>query len=68
MQPRPYGPVAVGTNGQVTPPAPLREDLNLSKDDRVTFYWWPGEPRILMVIGMDPSSEGYERLTPTSSE
>jgi AbrB family looped-hinge helix DNA binding protein len=61
-QPRPYGPVQVRTNGQIVPPALLRDDLDLKENDRVTFYWWPGERRVFMVIGDDPSAEGYDRL------
>jgi bifunctional DNA-binding transcriptional regulator/antitoxin component of YhaV-PrlF toxin-antitoxin module len=61
--PRPYGPVLVRANGQVVPPALLREDLGLVADDRVTFFWWPGEKRVLMVIGEDPSAEGYEPVS-----
>ncbi|MGH9893218.1 MAG: hypothetical protein ACREA0_14755 [bacterium] len=62
LQPRPYGPVRTGVNGQIVPPALLREDLGLERGERVTFYWWPEEKRVLLVIGDDPDSEGYQPL------
>jgi bifunctional DNA-binding transcriptional regulator/antitoxin component of YhaV-PrlF toxin-antitoxin module len=61
-RPRPYGPAQVGKNGQITPPALLREDVGMTEGSRVTFYWWPGERRVLMVVGDDPTDEGYEPI------
>jgi hypothetical protein len=61
-RPRPYGPVQTGKNGQITPPLLLREDAGMVENGRVTFYWWPGETRVLMVLGDDPTDEGYERI------
>jgi hypothetical protein len=62
--PRPYGPVQVRTNGQIVPPIQLRDDAGLQEDVRVTFFWWPGENRVLLVIGNDPDWEGFEPLKP----
>lgn len=62
-RPRPFGPVLVRASGQIMPPALLRKDLKLKKNDRVMFYWWPGETRVLMVIGDDPTDEGYSRIS-----
>jgi bifunctional DNA-binding transcriptional regulator/antitoxin component of YhaV-PrlF toxin-antitoxin module len=55
--------VLVRASGQIMPPALLRKDLKLKKNDRVMFYWWPGETRVLMVIGDDPTDEGYSRIS-----
>jgi AbrB family looped-hinge helix DNA binding protein len=62
--PLPYGPARVRDNGQIVLPAPLREEMGIALNDRVTFYWWPGESRALMVIGDEPNDEGYGPLTP----
>jgi bifunctional DNA-binding transcriptional regulator/antitoxin component of YhaV-PrlF toxin-antitoxin module len=62
-RPRPYGPAFMGETGQMTLPKPLREELAIQKGQRVTFYWWPGEARVLAYFGDDPTDEAYERVS-----
>jgi bifunctional DNA-binding transcriptional regulator/antitoxin component of YhaV-PrlF toxin-antitoxin module len=50
-RPRPYGPVTLRSGGQLTPPVELRNDFGLKQGDRVYFFAWEGEKRVLMVFG-----------------
>ena len=61
--PRPYGPVFMGENGQITLPKPLREEMGIRKGQRVTFYWWVGESRVLAFFGDEPTDEDYDRIS-----
>lgn len=61
-RPRPFGPINVGKKGLVTLPQALREDLGIDGGERLTFYLWPGEKRALIVVGTDPTDEGYPAL------
>jgi hypothetical protein len=67
QRPRPYGPVFLGANGQIILPKPLREEMALSTGQRVTWYWWPGEARLLAFFGDEPTDEAYEPLMDSSA-
>ncbi len=61
--PRPYGPILVGKKGLVTLPLVVREDAGIEEGTRLYLYWWPGESRMLLYIGADPTDEGHSKLT-----